>query len=205
MEQKRGPWTILSSREGYRNPWVEVTHHEVLRADGSPGVYGVVGFQNLAIGVLPLFADGTVPMVGQYRFPLKRFTWELPEGGGPKGEDPLLSAKRELKEETGATAAHWLEYGQADLSNSVTDERAHLFLAWDLTEGEAAPEPDEVFQYKRVTFGELLTDIHRGEVDDALTQLLVLTAVSRAIMGELPDRPRNLILDQLPEARTGGS
>jgi 8-oxo-dGTP pyrophosphatase MutT (NUDIX family) len=204
MEQKRGPWTILSSAQGYKNPWVEVTHHEVLRADGSPGVYGVVGFQNLAIGILPLFADGTVPLVGQYRFPLQRFTWELPEGGGPKGVDPLLSAKRELKEETGATAANWLEYGQADLSNSVTDERAHLFLAWDLEEGEAAPEPDEVFEYQRVTFAELLTKIHRGEVDDALTQLLVLTAVSRAVTGELPGRPRALILDQLPAMDPAG-
>jgi 8-oxo-dGTP pyrophosphatase MutT (NUDIX family) len=198
MEEKRGPWTILSRSLGYENPWVRVDHHQVLRADGSPGIYGVVGFQNLAIGILPLFADGTVPMVGQYRFPLRRFTWELPEGGGPKGVSPLASAQRELKEEVGASAANWCEYGQADLSNSVTDERAHLFLAWDLLEGEASPEPDEVFQYKRIAFAELLSDIHRGAVDDALTQLLVLTALSRALCGELPEVPRDLILDQLP-------
>lgn len=196
-DRKHGPWTIHSVREAYRNPWITVRHHEVTRADGSPGIYGVVGYANLAIGILPLFADGSVPLVGQFRFPLGRSTWELPEGGGPKDLEPIVSAQRELREETGLTARHWHAYGQADLSNSVSDERAHLFLAWDLTEGEAAPEPDEVFQYKKVTFADLLADIHRGAVDDALTQLLVLTAVTKALSGELPDAPRCIILQQL--------
>ena len=190
-----GPGTIQSVREAYRNPWVTVQHHDVLRPDGEPGIYGTIDFANLAIGVLPLFADGTVPMVGQFRFPLGRDTWELPEGGGPKELSPLASAQRELKEEVGATAAHWLEYGQADLSNSVTNERAHLFLAWDLTEGEASPEPDEVFRYKRIALSELIADIHDGRVDDALTQLLVLTAVSKAMAGLLPEAPASLILE----------
>ncbi len=192
---KHGPWTIQNVREAYRNPWVTVQHHDVLRPDGEPGIYGTIDFANLAIGVLPLFADGTVPMVGQFRFPLGRDTWELPEGGGPKDVSPLASAQRELKEEVGATAAHWLEYGQADLSNSVTNERAHLFLAWDLTEGEASPEPDEVFRYKRIALSELIADIHGGRVDDALTQLLVLTAVSKAMAGLLPEAPASLILE----------
>ncbi|MEO1043136.1 MAG: NUDIX hydrolase [Pseudomonadota bacterium] len=191
---KHGPWTIQSVRNAYESPWIKVEHNEVLRPDGVPGIYGTVSFANLAIGVLPLFADGTVPMVGQFRFPLGRETWELPEGGGPKDQAPLASAQRELKEEVGATAAHWIEYGQADLSNSVTDERAHLFLAWDLTEGEASPEPDEVFRYKRIALSDLITDIHAGRVDDALTQLLVLTALSKAMAGLLPEAPASLIL-----------
>ena len=107
------------------------------------------------------------------------------------------AALRELKEETGCTAANWHAYGQADLSNSVTDERAHLFLAWDLTEGEASPDPDEVLSYRRVSFGNLVREIHDGQVDDALTQLLVLTAVSKALTGQLPETPRDLILRQI--------
>lgn len=189
-----GPWTIHATRNAYETPWIRVDHHDVAQPDGKPSVYGVVRFANLAIGVLPLFADGTVPMVGQFRFPLGRSTWELPEGGGPKDQPPLASAQRELKEETGLTAANWLAYGEADMSNSVTDERAHLFLAWDLTQGEASPEPDEVLSIKRVAFAELLANIHGGDVDDALTQLLVLTAVTKALQGELPEEPRNIIL-----------
>lgn len=194
MARKYGPWLIHSVREAYKTPWITVKHHEVTQADGKPSVYGTVSFANRAIGVLPLFADGTLPMVRQFRFPLGRHTWELPEGGGPQGEDPLETAKRELKEEAGCTAQNWLEYGQADLSNSVSDERAHFFLAWDLEQGEASPEPDEVFEYKRVTFSELVADIHGGQVDDALTQLLVLTALSKALAGELPEAPRDIIL-----------
>lgn len=201
--KKHGPWIIRSETEAYDNPWIRLTHHEVERPDGSGGIYGLVSFKNLAIGVLPLFADGTVPLVGQFRFPLGRETWELPEGGGPRHLPPLDSAQRELKEETGCTARNWHEYGQADLSNSVSDERAHLFLAWDLEEGEAAPEPDEVFQYRRVTFAELLADIHAGRVDDALTQLLCLTAVTKALAGELPKGPRDLILEQVGLSRAG--
>lgn len=196
MAKKHGPWIIHGVEERFSNPWIRVRHHDVTRPDGSPGTYGVVGFANLAIGILPLFADGTVPLVGQFRFPLGRDTWELPEGGGPKDQPPLASARRELREETGCTARNWHEYGQADLSNSVTDERAHLFLAWDLEQGEATPDADEVFEYKRVTFAELLADIHRGAVDDALTQLLVLTAVTKAMAGELPDAPSAIILEQ---------
>ena len=192
-----GPWTIKSVREAYKNAWITIRHHDVLRPDGEPGFYGTVNFDNFAIGVLPLYADGTVPMVGQFRFPLGRETWELPEGGGPKTDLPIVSAQRELKEEVGLTAAHWHEFGQADLSNSVTDERAILFLAWDLEEGEASPEPDEVFRYRRIALRDLLSEIHDGRVDDALTQLLVLQAVTKAIAGELPDGPKQIILDQL--------
>jgi 8-oxo-dGTP pyrophosphatase MutT (NUDIX family) len=194
MTRRNGPWTVRSSRVAYENPWVRVEHDEVTHPHGEPGVYGVVRFANLAIGVLPLFEDGTVPLVGQHRYPFDAYSWELPEGGGPKGEAPEAAALRELAEETGLVADHLLEIGRADLSNSVTDEQAVMFLAWGLTEGVATPDPDEVLEHRRVPFADLLAEVLSGAVTDAFTHLIVLTALARAQRGELPEAPTALIL-----------
>ena len=196
------PFRVLSTRTAYENPWISVEHNEVTRPDGAPGVYGVVRFANRAIGVLPLFADGTVPLVGQHRFPFDAYSWELPEGGGPKNEAPEDAARRELSEETGVTAEHLLEIGRADLSNSVTDERAVLFLAWGLTEGAASPDGDEVLAHRRVPFADLLAEVLDGRITDALTHLLVLTARAKAQRGELPAAPAALILGTEPRGAT---
>ena len=191
---RNGPFTIRSSRTAYENPWVRVEHDEVTRPDGSPGVYGVLRFANYAIGVLPLFEDGSVPLVGQHRYPFDAYSWEVPEGGGPKAEAPEAAARRELAEETGLTARHLLEIGRADLSNSVTDEQAVMFLAWGLSEGEAAPEPTEVLAHRRVPFADLLAEVLDGRITDSLTHLLVLTALAKAQAGMLPEAPSHLIL-----------
>ena len=197
-DDRNGPWQIVSTRTAYENPWLRVEHNEVVRPDGAPGVYGVARFANVAIGILPLFGDGTVPLVGQHRFPLGAYSWELPEGGGPHDEPPEKAARRELAEETGVTAEHLLEIGQADLSNSVTDERAVMYLAWGLTEGKAAPEPDEVLAHRRVPFADLLAEVLDGRIRDAFTQVMVLTALARAQRGELPQAPSALILGTRP-------
>ena len=196
------PFSVLSTRTAYENPWISVEHNEVTRPDGAPGVYGVVRFANHAIGVLPLFADGTVPLVGQHRFPFDAYSWELPEGGGPKHEAPEDAARRELREETGVSAEHLLKIGHADLSNSVTDERAVLFLAWGLTEGAASPDGNEVLAHRRVAFADLLTEVLDGRITDALTHLLVLTALAKAQRGELPAAPAALILGTEPRGAT---
>ncbi|MFW6412822.1 MAG: NUDIX domain-containing protein, partial [Oceanicaulis sp.] len=115
---RRGPWTIKDERIGYRNPWITVREYDVLKPDGAPGLYGVVDFKNLAVGVVPVFENGDVILVGQHRFALDAHSWELPEGGGPRGEGPLATAKRELAEETGYSAAQFREIVSFDTSNS---------------------------------------------------------------------------------------
>jgi 8-oxo-dGTP pyrophosphatase MutT (NUDIX family) len=165
----KNPWTTLSSRVVYDNPWIRVRQDEVVRPDGKPGIYGVVHYKNIAIGVLPVDNDGFVHLVGQYRYVMNSYSWEIPEGGCPEGEDPLSAARRELAEETGLTARDWRLLGEADLSNSVSDERAIYFLATDLTHGEAEPEGSEVLQQKRVSLDEALSMIESKAITDALS------------------------------------
>ena len=191
---KLGPWMIRSSERAYSNPWISVDHHDVTHPDGSPGLYGVVRYANIAIGVLPVFEDGTVPLVGQHRFPSDTYSWELPEGGGPLAQDPLLSAQWELAEETGYRARHWHELIGFDVSNSVSDERSICFLAWDLEPGEAMPDPSEQLDHRRVPFSDLLTLCLNGEIRDSLTLIMALTADARARRGELPDPVRERLL-----------
>ena len=135
------PWRRGESRVVYDNPWIRVTEHQATAPTGHRATYGVVGFKNLALAILPVHEDGSVTLIGQARFPAADYSWELPEGGGPLGVDPLESAKRELQEEAGLEAAHWRPILQAQLSNSVTDERAIGYLATDLS--PVASQPDE--------------------------------------------------------------
>ncbi|WP_018148242.1 NUDIX domain-containing protein [Henriciella marina] len=183
---RNGPWTVHSTELSYENPWIRVETSKVAHPDGSPGIYGVVRYANLAIGVLPIDATGQTWIVGQHRFPFDAYSWELPEGGGPKGEDPLAAAGRELAEETGLAAAHWQEIGRWDLSNSVSDEKAVGYLAWGLTEGEAKPEPSEDLQIRRLPFADLRDLCLSGEITDAFTHLMVFASIARAKRGELP-------------------
>mgnify|MGYP001268532312 CR=1 FL=1 len=188
-----GPWTVETETTVYDNPWITVTDCRVIRPDGKPGVYGVVHFKNIAVGVLPIFDDGSVPLVGQHRFPHDAFSWEVPEGGGERHYDPLVSAQRELAEETGLTARHWLPLAEFDISNSVTDEKSACYLAWGLTEGNADPDGDEVLSHRRVNFSELHEMVLKGDIRDSLTIIMVLKARSLAEAGRLPVEVARLI------------
>jgi 8-oxo-dGTP pyrophosphatase MutT (NUDIX family) len=132
-----GPWRRHTRRVAYRNPWITVWHDEVTRPDGQPGIYGVVHFEGLAVGVVALDAADRVALVHQHRYTLDLPSWEIPEGGVPGHESALEGAQRELLEETGLSAGTWRELVRVHTSNSVTDELAVLFLATDLTQGEA--------------------------------------------------------------------
>lgn len=187
LPKKNGPWSVHTSEVRYDNPWLALEHNTVSHPDGSDGLYGVVRFKNLAIGVLPVFEDGTVPLVGQHRFPHDRYSWELPEGGGPVGTEPLVSAQRELIEETGYRAQHWVRLAEFDVSNSVTDERAVCYLAWGLAAGPARPEPSEDLAHKRIPFHDLVSKCLSGEIRDSLTMVMALTADAQLRRGALPD------------------
>ena len=168
-DKRKNPWHTLSSRIVYDNPWIRVREDQVLHPDQQPGIYGVVHFKNIAIGILPIDANGAVHLVGQYRYPLQRYSWEIPEGGCPEGEEPLKAAQRELLEETGLHAGTWRLIGEAHLSNSVSDERALWYLATDLVQGKAEPEGSEVLERKVVRLEDALEMIDRREITDALS------------------------------------
>jgi 8-oxo-dGTP pyrophosphatase MutT (NUDIX family) len=167
------PWERLERRVAYENPWLTVWHDEVIRPDGAPGIYGVVHFANRAIGVLAIDERDRVLLVGQHRYPLDAYSWEIPEGGGGPNESEIDAARRELAEETGYRAATWRELGRAALSNSVTDELAVFFVATDLEGGAASPEGTEDLQARWVAFDEALAMTLDGRISDALTMLAV--------------------------------
>jgi 8-oxo-dGTP pyrophosphatase MutT (NUDIX family) len=172
-----GPWTRLRRRLVYDNPWIRVHEDEVLRPDGKPGIYGTVHFKNLAVAVVPLDAQGRVILVGQHRYPLDRYIWEVPEGGCLQGrEQPLEAAVRELREETGFAAARWDALGTLELSNACSDEIGHLFLARDLVPGPQDPDGDEKLEVKAVPFGEAW----RMAMEGTLAESLTVAALARA-------------------------
>jgi 8-oxo-dGTP pyrophosphatase MutT (NUDIX family) len=188
MNSKRGPWTVLSQSVAYDNRWITVTHHDVRTPSQTAGIYGTVHFKNWAIGVVPVDDDGYTYLVGQHRFPLDNYSWEIPEGGGPLDVDVAVSAARELKEETGLSAAHWQKLVESELSNSVSDERAIAFLAWGLSAGAAQPDPTEQLEVRRLPLSAAFAMAEAGEIRDALSLLALQSARLLHLGGRLPVR-----------------
>lgn len=174
------PWKTLSSTTVYDNPWIRVEDHRVINPSGNPGQYGKVCFKNRAIAILPLDAHGNVHLVGQFRYTLERYSWELPKGGAPLTEDPLEAAQRELREETGLTAARWRRLLELDLSNSVTDEVGVVYVAEDLKQGDAAPEETEDLTSKSLSLREALDWVRTGKILDAISVAGLLRLAAEA-------------------------
>jgi 8-oxo-dGTP pyrophosphatase MutT (NUDIX family) len=172
----QNPWKTLTRKTAYENPWIKVEHREVLNPAGNPGIYGVVHFKNIAVGVLPLDENNHTWLVGQYRYTLDEYSWEIPEGGCPVGTDTLATAKRELKEETGIEARDWIKILSLHTSNSVTDEYGEAFVARDLSFGKAEPEDTEELKIKKVPFAEALRMVMEGEITDVLSQVTIMRA-----------------------------
>jgi ADP-ribose pyrophosphatase len=171
---KENPWKITSEKEIYDNPWISITEYQVINPSGNPGIYGKVHYKNLAIGVLPLDEELNTYLVGQYRFVLGQYSWEMPEGGGHLDTAPLDSAKRELLEETGLKAREWTEIQRLHLSNSVSDELSILYLAKGLEQFEPEPEDTEQIVVYKVPFEDVYRMVCAGEITDAMTVAAVL-------------------------------
>jgi 8-oxo-dGTP pyrophosphatase MutT (NUDIX family) len=187
-DESKSPWQTLASRQMYDNAWISVREDSVIRPDGEQGIYGVVHFKNIAIGILAV-EDDFIYLVGQYRYPLEQYSWEIPEGGCPEGEDALHAAQRELEEETGLRAGTWEKLGIAHLSNSVSDEFAVWFLATGLTQGEHRPEGTEKLKIRRVAFDEALNMALTGEITDALSMLAIMQyQIKRVSQGRISIR-----------------
>ncbi len=179
MSKRDNPWKTLSVKDIYDNPWLHVAEHQVINPSGNPGIYGLVKFKNCAVGIIPVDDDGYTWIVGQYRYALDVYSWEIPMGGVLVGTDMLAGARRELREETGLTAANWREILTVTISNSVTDETGIVFVAEGLTAGDTEFEDTEQLEIRRLPFDELVDMAMTGEITDALsvTGILKLAAL----------------------------
>ncbi len=176
MNDTENPWKQLSRRRIYENPWIEVYEDRVINPRGGEGIYGKVSFKNIAIGIIPVDEDFNTWIVGQYRYTLDEYSWEIPMGGGHKKTEALISAQRELKEETGLMAKKWTNIMRIHTSNSVTDEEGFVFVAQDLTEGETEFDETEDLIIKKIKLAEAIRMVMEGEITDAISVAGLLKA-----------------------------
>ncbi|MGN6214733.1 NUDIX domain-containing protein [Parafilimonas sp.] len=173
MNVYKNPWKIISKKDIYDNPWISLTEYQVINPSGGNGIYGKVHFKNQAIGIVPLDDDLNTYLVGQYRFTIDEYSWEIPEGGG-LNEDPLIAAQRELLEETGLKAERWQKISEMYLSNSVTDEYCIIFIGRGLTQHKAMPDETEQLIIKKLPFEEAYNMVMEGKIKDVVTVSAIL-------------------------------
>jgi len=183
--EETNPWTVVESRNIYQNSWIGLTEHQVINPTGGKGIYGEVHFKNYAIGILPLDEEMNTWLIGQYRFPIKAYSWEIPEGGGLPDVPKLESAQRELLEETGIAATEWTELLTMHLSNSVSDELATIYIARNLTMGAAAPEETEELVLRKLPFEQAYQMAMNGEITDSMSVAALLKTKLLLLEGKL--------------------
>jgi len=174
IAEKIGGWKTKSTNVVYENPWIKISHEEVITPKDTDGIYGVVHFKNTAIGVVPIDDEGNTWLVKQSRYALNQYTWEIPEGGCPEDEEPINAAKRELEEEVGLQAGHWEQLMTMHLSNSVTDEFCVVFVARDLFAGTQQLESTEDIEYKKLPLADAIEMVKSGEITDAISVAALL-------------------------------
>ena len=170
MDKKKNPWKKLSGRQVYDNSWIAVEEHQVITPAGTKGIYGKVHFKNKAIGIIPVDDDLNTWLVGQYRYTLDEYSWEIPMGGGPLDEDIRETAKRELSEETGLEAGSLEMIMRVHTSNSATDEEGFIFLARNLTQGTSSLEETESdLVHKKLPLRDAIEMVLKGEITDSIS------------------------------------
>ena len=174
------PWQLKTSKNIYDNPWLQLDEDEMINPSGGISHYGKIHFKNIALGIIPLDEDNNTWLVGQYRHVPDCYSWEIPMGGGPLNIDPLESAKRELKEETGLSAEHWQELMRLHTSNSVTDERGIVYVARGLSAGETEFGETEDLQIIQLPFDEAVARVMSGEISDAISVASLLALAHQA-------------------------
>jgi len=182
---QQNPWKINGEKNVYQNPWISVTEFDVTNPSGGKGIYGKVHFKNTAVGVVALDENRNIILVGQYRFTVSAYSWEIPEGGAKEGTDPLEGGKRELLEETGLKAAIWQPLLTMHLSNSVSDELAIVYLATGLTQHEAEPEETEQLVIKKLPFEEAFQMVEDGLITDSMSVAAIIKVKLLSVEGKL--------------------
>jgi 8-oxo-dGTP pyrophosphatase MutT (NUDIX family) len=185
MNMQHNPWKIMDRHKVYENPWIELTEFQVINPSGGKGIYGKVHFKHIAVGVITLDENWNTWLVGQYRFTLNQYSWEIPEGGARMDEDPLEGAKRELLEETGLLAKEWTKILQLHLSNSVSDEVAFIYMARKLEQQTAAPEETEQLLIKKLPFEEAAAMVEKGQITDSMSVAAIQQIQLLIIQGKL--------------------
>ncbi len=169
-DKKNSPWKTLSTQPVYNNAWIKVEEHQVINPGGTKGIYGKVSFKNQAVGIIPVDGEGNVWLVGQFRYTLNQWSWEIPMGGSPKAEDKIKTARRELEEETGLKAGEVTELLHLHPSNSITDEQGYVYLATDLSEGlQQLEDTEKDIQVKKLAFDDAVKMVQSGEITDAIS------------------------------------
>lgn len=167
-------WQTLSEEVIYQNDWIKVEKHDTLNPNNEQTDYTVVRFKNIAVGCIPVDEDGNIYLVGQWRYPLNKYSWEIPEGGADPNKNLVKECARELKEETGITAKKFKPLLTIHTSNSVTDEVAHVFMCIDLKFGKQDLDDTEDIQVKKIPFEQALKMVIDEEITDAISVASIL-------------------------------
>ena len=145
----------------------------MIRPDGQPGIYGVVEVPP-SVGIVAINQKDHVVLVGQWRYTLNRYLWEIPRGGSEGDPDLLAVAKRELAEEAGVEAEHWEPLGTVDVNSGVTTDVQHLFLATGLRPSEAHHDAEEQIEVAWHPFAHVLDMVMDGQITEVCSVAAML-------------------------------